>query len=179
MSPTFISPDGQYHNDEPISVGSTLVHERPSTEHVWHKDKLEWVLDRRTSVNIPIHEIQEHRHSAKQCKEISECEHKDFCKTLDNCNHHVPAKEEKHMDKSITPETKFQLTLYQLVGLIVGVFTLASTIYVFDARITKLEATKILVEQSQQIQDKQLSALTTQMRDLEDIQVRTIKEGRK
>jgi hypothetical protein len=44
---------------------------------------------------------------------------------------------DRSKDKNLTPETNFQLTLYQLLLLIVGVFTVAGSIFVFQNHLSE------------------------------------------
>jgi hypothetical protein len=68
---------------------------------------------------------------------------------------------------SMSPDTKFTMSLHQLLAWTIGVIAFASTIYAFDSRVSRLEdRVDRFAEQSKEIA-QQLKAIGTQISDLE------------
>ena len=68
---------------------------------------------------------------------------------------------------SMSPDTKFTMSLHQLLAWSAGIVVLAGTIYTFDGRVSRLEdRVDRFAEQSKEI-NQQLKAIGTQISDLE------------
>jgi len=68
---------------------------------------------------------------------------------------------------NMSPDTKFTMSLHQLLAWTIGVIAFASTIYAFDSRVSRLEdRVDRFAEQSKEIA-QQLKSIGTQISDLE------------